>query len=192
MPPNVFQYSRNFCKFWSEGYHCRQMVLVIMVLYARQVSAAFDKLETGAEPLALGNAIVAMTGTAYAIHYNPAAIRQSGSINIALTYQNFYGIKDLGQADLIINFSIAGQPLSFAVSRFGQRLYHEWQGSFAGSYDLGDQCSIGAGIQLYHLTISGYGHQAAWGINMGFIYQSFPTITLGTHITNLNKPKLSR
>jgi hypothetical protein len=191
---NIFHNPLNFSKF-STGRHYRKLIdvvsLFIFIIHATDGHTAFDKLEMGAAPLAMGNAIVAVVGSPYAIYYNPAAIRVNGSFGIALSYQNIYELKDVGQVDLIMNFFAAGLPFSFAVNRFGNSHYTEFQGSLGGYYELGNQCSLGASIQVYHLRISGYGQQTTWGSNIGIVFKLLPSLTVGAMTTNINQPRIA-
>ena len=166
-------------------------LLLLFTIYVSGSRAAFDKLEAGAATLAIGNAAVALAGSPQAIHYNPAAIRFNGMLGVALSYRSFYGLKEVGQADLIINFFFAGQSFSFGINRFGNRYYSEIQGSLGSYYDLDNQLCLGVSLHVYHLQIKGYGQDLTWGINFGVLYELLPSLFFGALVTNLNRPKLA-
>jgi hypothetical protein len=184
-----------FCKLSAAKQRRLVFIPVLLYLYCFRLpdaQAAFDKLEMGAEPLAMGNAIVALRDSPYSIYYNPAAIGCPGAIGIALSYQSFYALKGISQTDLILNFFAAGQPFALAINRFGNNHYTEIRMAMGGSYNLGNQCSIGTGFQLYYLRISEYGQQLTWGVDLGLLVDLLPALTLGAIVTNVNQPRLAK
>ncbi len=154
-------------------------------------NGAFEKKEVGASSFAIGNAAVAIENNLFAIYYNPAALGQSEPTRIAFTFQNFYGISDLNAMDLTTSFSLADHPFSIALNSFGDQKYHEFQFSAGSSFEIIENGSVGTSLQCYMLSIYGYGQTIAWGINLGIMYKFLPGLTIGTMVTNLNRPSIS-
>jgi hypothetical protein len=165
--------------------------IVFFLLLISLLNAAFEKMEAGAGPLAMGKACVAIQDLPYAIFYNPANIPVE-AIQFSLDYQNFYGIKELNQVNLVINMPIRKIPAAFGVSSFGNNLYREMQLTAAGAYRIGSKLSAGLSMQYYFCTIKGYGSQSVWGFNLGLAYSLIENIRIGSHITNINQPAISR
>jgi hypothetical protein len=151
---------------------------------------AFDRMEAGAGPLAMGKACVAMQNLPFAIYYNPANISDN-NLQLSLDYQNYYGIKDLNRVNLVFNLPIKRIPTSFAVSSFGNTIYREMQLMMAGAYRIASTLAFGVSLQYYHCSIKGYGSQSTWGINMGVAYELLDRVRIGSQVTNLNQPVIS-
>jgi hypothetical protein len=166
-------------------------VSISFLLLTTLLIGAFEKMEAGAGPLAMGKACVAMQDLTYAIFYNPANIPDS-KVQFSLDYQNFYGIKGLSQANLVVNYPIRKLPVAFGVSSFGNNLYREMQINAAGAYRIGSKFSVGLSLQYYFCTIKDYGSQAAWGFNLGLAYTLIENVRIGSQVTNLNQPTISQ
>jgi hypothetical protein len=155
-------------------------------------SGAFEKLETGAASIAMGNALVAVKSNSHAIYYNPASISISGKMQVAFTYQNFYEIGELNQADITTNFLLGDHAFSVAINRYGIPDYQEFQFTIGSHYNIAEDFVIGASTQYYILSIAEYGRGQTWGINISFFYQFLPRLSIGAMFTNLNQPEISK
>lgn len=160
----------------------------IVFLTALSCYAAFEKLEIGAKPLSLGNAVVAWQKNPYALYYNPSNIYISDDFYLGLTYRSFYGLHEVSQVNIISNFTVRNVCLALAGNRFGNNLYQEYQFNMGSAYEFTDEASLGLSIQYYLLKIANYGNQGCWGINMGFQYQILNELSIGAVATNINKP----
>ena len=155
-------------------------------------SGAFEKLETGAASIAMGNAMVAVQNNSHAIYYNPASISVSGKMQVAFTYQNFYEIGELNQVDITTNFLLGGHAFSAAVNRYGIPDYQEFQFTIGSNYNIAQDFEIGLSAQYYILSISEHGREQTWGINISFFYQFLSDLSIGAISTNLNQPEISK
>ena len=153
--------------------------------------AAFDHIGIGAEPLALGNAMVASRLNTYAIYYNPANISYNRKPLIEFGYRSFFGLPSLAQTNLVINYPIGSVPFSFCCIHLGNKIYREINLAVGSSYTYLEKVSIGICLNLFYLDITGYAHHLSSGINIGFSYLLNDQITTGVLITNLNQPKFS-
>jgi hypothetical protein len=192
--PIVLHALLDFLIFLTYGVFVRKTGTAFCLFFALSSSAsqaAFEKIEMGAPALAMGNAVVARSGFPFAVYYNPAAINVQGPVGFALTYRNFYGLRDVRQVDLVSNFSIAGRSFSMGINHLGNEHYAEVQACLGMAYDLGYQCSMGLSFQLYHLRIEGYGEDLAWGVHCGVLVELLPSLLLGAQMTNLNRPHIS-
>lgn len=170
------------------------MILLIFSIFQIPESTmpAFNKKETGAIAIAMGQAVVAINEFPMAIYYNPAALHRFGHANIILTYQNYYGLRELNEVDALINFSIAGNGLSVALNRFGNNLYRETQITAGGCLKIVEGCTVGLSVQYYLISIKNYGQDAAFGLNIGLLYKLLPYLSVGALATNINSPDITR
>jgi hypothetical protein len=183
-----------FFKFVFSRQVRRTIINIIFIgylFYCPVVEGAFEKKEVGASSFAIGNAAVAIEKNVFAIYYNPAALRPSEYKRIAFTFQNFFGISDLNALDLTTCFSLADHPFSIAINRFGDQKYHEFQFCTGSSFEIIENGSVGMSIQCYMLSIEEYGQTMAWGVNLGILYKFLPELSIGTMVTNLNRPSVS-
>jgi len=184
-----------FCKFLYDLKKIgisRILLFGILIGFHSDSLSAFEKTETGALPISMGNAIVALSYSPYAIYYNPAALSDSTKFEVILSYQILYELKDLSHADIIVNLSIAENPFSIALSQLGNNQYREIQFCIGSKYNITPMCAIGGSIQYYQLSIHHYGQQGTWGVNMALWYKLLDDIQLGALITNVNKPRISQ
>jgi len=186
------------CDLFKLLYNCQPGRLICILLlvgfnfYGLDVYSAFEKKDVGASSFALGNAAVAIDEFPFALYYNPAALSASKKHRMAFTVQNYFGIRDLNEIDLTICFNFAGHPFSVAINRFGNRKYQEIQFTAGSRFDVIKDCAVGFSVQSYILSIKDYGQALAWGVNFAVLYNILPEITIGSMITNLNRPTISR
>jgi long-subunit fatty acid transport protein len=152
---------------------------------------AFEKLDVGAQSIALGNAVVARRDNFSALYYNPAGLTQPKNIQVVLSQQNFFGLSELTQSSIITNFELADFPISTGFSQLGNNLYKEYTFSIGSLYRFSQQASVGMSAHYYGLYIHDYGQTSTWGICLGFLYAVAPNFTIGSMITNINQPKIS-
>jgi hypothetical protein len=168
----------------------RRKYLLLMLLFYVENYAALENIEIGAKPLSLGNAMVAWQNNPYALYYNPANIYILENIYAGFTYRGFYGLPGLSQINMVTNFSLKEIPMSLGISRFGNKLYQEYQVHSGIASKISDEVTVGIGLQYYQLKIVNYGNQGSWGINLGLCYKVLEVFTLGMFVTNINQPTL--
>jgi hypothetical protein len=161
------------------------------LLLAGTSPAAFEFIGVGAEPLALGNAMVAYRDNAYAVYYNPAYITAGRKPLIELGYRSFYGLTFPRQASVLVQFPVRTVPISVCCIHLGDRIYREMHLALGSSYTYHEKLSMGISLNLYYLNIAAYSNSLSSGINLGFAYPLSDRFTMGVLITNLNQPKFS-
>jgi len=154
------------------------------------LSASFEKNEAGAREQSLGNAIVALDNTPFALLYNPANIQSVPSFSVYTSYRNFYGLTGIYQADIVANTSINGIGSAFSVSKYGNDLYSEMEIKAGGSYKIVENLSLGMSLQGYFLSIKNYGDAKSWGLNIGLQYNYLENLSIGAFVTNINNPTI--
>jgi len=163
---------------------------IIFLFIGFSLFGSFEKNETGAREQSLGNAIVALNNTPFALFYNPANIQSSASFNVYTSYRNFYGLPGIYQADILANISVYDIGSAFAVSKYGNDLYSEMEIRAGSSYRIAENLSMGMSLQGYFLSIKNYGGAQSWGLNIGLQYDYLEKLSIGAFITNINNPKI--
>jgi hypothetical protein len=188
-------FSMIFRKFQSRKRYIRDYILLMITVVAHSPIhsfGAFEKVESGAASIAMGNALVALKQFPFALYYNPAALPSSGDIQIVFTYHNLYGFSDLNQVNVLSNFQIGRYPFAMAIDRLGNRYYQEIQFTAGSKYNITSDCAIGVSAQLYILTIRNYGQKITGGINFSIFFNVLPEFSVGAMVTNVNQPKISQ
>jgi hypothetical protein len=167
-------------------------IILFLLITTHICFAAFEKTESGAASFSMGNAMVAVPFTFSAIHYNPATLDTGSSLYTQMSARNFYGFKGISQFDLIFGSQIFESPFCFSVSRFGNSKYQEIQFAVATAICLTDDFFIGLGIQSFFLSISGYGVDYSYGINLGILYNLDDNVYCGAMVSNINQPTIGK
>lgn len=160
------------------------------MLTSASLFASFEKREAGAREQSLGNAIVAMDNTPFALLYNPANIHSEISCGVYTSYRNFYGIPGIYQADIAATKNISGIGSAVSVSKYGNDLYSEIEISAGGSYNIIKDLYLGLSVKGYFLSIKNYGSANSWGLNLGLQYDYLENLSIGATVTNINNPKI--
>ena len=169
-----------------------KQITLFLIISAHICYAAFEKTESGAASFSMGNALVAVPFTFTAIHYNPATLDTGSSTYTQMSARNFYGFDGLSQFDFILGFQLFNSSICFSVSRFGNPKYQEIQFALATAICLTDDFYVGLGIQSYFLSISGYGADYSYGINLGLLYNIDDNLYCGAMISNINQPTIGK
>lgn len=165
--------------------------LFVLLIILHTAKGAFENLGSGAEPLALGNAMVAFQENPYAIYYNPAHISSSRQSLIGFCYRTFFGLSSPGQINLFVNHCFKEIPISAGLVQIGDKNYQETQFLLGSSIGYLDKIRLGMSLSLYYLNIRYYSSAMTWGLNLGIHYPLNDHFTMGVLISNLNQPKLS-
>lgn len=146
----------------------KRLFLILLILWAVNVSAQFENTDVGARPVALGGAFTSLSDNSLAIFYNPAGLGQVKYREFSAFYSPApFGLTDLSTA--AISYS---EPLSFgtigaAYKTYGFELYRE--NNFILSYGNSYKKKIfyGANLNLYNLNIQNYDNATAFGVDIG-------------------------
>ncbi len=172
------------------GFHLGFLYYFTLLL-SSTCPAAFDFIGVGAEPLALGNAMVAYRYGAYAVYYNPAYISAERKPLIELGYRSFYGLSSPNQTSVLLQYPVRSVPFAICCIHLGDRIYREMHLALGSSYTYQQKLRMGISLNLYYLNIVSYSTALSAGINLGFAYPLSDRFTMGVLITNLNQPKFS-
>jgi hypothetical protein len=169
-----------------------RIFLISLVLFSINAKAAFEKVESGAFSVSMGNALVAVPSTINAVFYNPAALDTFSNITAGLSFRNFYGLPEVQQVDLAVNFPLFGQPVAMGINSYGNSVYHEFQIFFAGLIPIYSNLQFGISFQSYFLSIKGYGADNSYGLNLGMLYTMSKQISCAAVMYNINQPVIGQ
>ncbi len=163
---------------------------MLLLLVYTSGECSFERLTAGAEPLGLNNSITAFPYSEYPVYYNPANLVYHQTSKITLNYRTFYGISDLRQADVSGIHPVGPIHIGWGVHYYGNKLYRETQILLAGSRQINESISLGLGVSLFYLSVSGYGQASTLGINLSVSTKISDKLYSGAMFCNLNQPTL--
>lgn len=146
----------------------KRLFLVILILWAVNLSAQFENTDVGARPTALGGAFTSLSDNSFAIFYNPAGLGQIKYREFSAFYSPApFGLTDLSTASLSYSEPLSFGTVGAAFKTYGFDLYRE--NNFIVSYGNSYKQKIfyGANINLYNLHIENYNNATAFGLDIG-------------------------
>ncbi|MCX6158774.1 MAG: conjugal transfer protein TraF [Ignavibacteriota bacterium] len=146
----------------------KRLFLVILILWAVNLSAQFENTDVGARPTALGGAFTSLSDNSLAIFYNPAGLGQVKYREFSAYYSPApFGLTDLSTASLSYSEPFSFGTVGAAFKTYGFDLYRE--NNFIVSYGNSYKKKIyyGANINLYNLHIENYNNATAFGLDIG-------------------------
>jgi hypothetical protein len=165
---------------------------IFTFVISTSVYGAFEQNEAGARSSALGGAFVGLADNSWAIFYNPAGLARLMHNELSVFYlPQQFGLKELSTTAIAGNINSKIGTVGFGLRSFGFSLYKEITGSLSYANEFGG-ADLGVSINYYSLTISGYGSDAAVGVDVGILLPLFRNFNFGISAKNLNMPTIGK
>ncbi len=176
------------------------IIALCLVFLAANLAAIFDDYEPSPRARAMGGAYYSISSDANAIFYNPSGLNSAdNSIIIGYTklFDNDFQVlntiaysmhlpRNLGT----IGIGLQSMDVDFQdVNLMSEKVY-ALSHSFNILNDIHSNFDIGYTLNMYHLSIDGFGEQPAFGINLGALATVHQRTQIGFTITNLNNPSV--
>lgn len=144
----------------------------------------------GARAAALGNASVTLPDL-WAVQNNVAGIAGLEKPQVGAYVENRFGIRAFTTVAFTAVYP-TGRYGSYglSISRFGDELYNQQHLGFGIAHKLG-QFSLGAKLDIWQITVKGYGSRQALALSVGGQAEIVPGLYFGAHAYNLNQAKLA-
>ncbi len=172
----------------------KRLLMVTCAFIAFQKSPAqFESTVTDSRATAMGGAFVSLSDNSSAVFYNSAGLGQLKHRHISLFYEpSAFGLKEISTAAATYAEAFEFGTFGLGIRTFGFELYRESKISLC--YGSSQMSSIhwGLGIELYNLTISGYGSAFAAGVNAGVIANLSDNISWGAMARNISGAKIGK
>ena len=121
---------------------------------------------------------------------NIGALARNESTGISVGYDSRFGLKELQTVSLAGNFPVQFGQIGFGGSRFGGKLFNQQSLGIGFSNQLGI-VSFGIRADWFQTNIEGFGTGNSLIISFGGVAELGPKIFLSTHVSNVNRAKLS-
>lgn len=124
---------------------------------------------------------------------NPAALGERSSIAMGFDYSNLFGLKDLQSWDADISWTNRSQKHAARADlrSFGNEIYQEKVYGVQYGYRFRTFMNVGAGLNYYHVTATGYGGTGSIGLTCGAKFYPNDSFRIALLFINVNNPKLS-
>lgn len=166
--------------------------LLFIILNPVPGQTAFEFLDLGARPVAMGGAFCAVADDAHGPHYNPAGMGQARGRMLALSYCRPFELADLSLQYACLLQSTTWGVLGLVAQRFGTDLYQEMALGLSFAHPLGENLFAGLSLRGLQLAISDYGSDEALGLDLGLLAAVTHRISWGVSVYNLNNGRLGR
>jgi hypothetical protein len=168
------------------------LFLFLTFLFPLHGQAAFEFLDNGARPVAMGGAFCAVADDAHAPHYNSAGMGQVHGWKATIGYCQLFGLADLSLQNVSYIQPTRYGVLGLSAQRFGGDLYREAALGFSFAGRLRDNLFVGLSLRGLQLAIPGYGSDQTLGIDLGVLAVMAPRLHWGLSVRNLNDGRLGR
>ncbi|MCX8057164.1 MAG: conjugal transfer protein TraF [Ignavibacteria bacterium] len=152
-------------------------------------ACVFAQFLPGARQSAMGFAFTSIADDHWSIYYNPAGISKVENLSAGVYYSPApFGLKELaiGSATITKQFSFAS--IGFAFQSYGFELFRENKISLALAKNFFPEFQFGFKLNYYSLSISNYGSDNSFGVDVGILSSLSENLQLGFAVTNLNRP----
>jgi hypothetical protein len=169
-----------------------QIAVTLLIILKTTVFSAFEQNEAGARAYAMGGAFVASADNCWSIFYNPGGLIRMSHNEFSLFYlPRQFGLKELSTSVVAGNIRSNVGSIGFGLRRFGFNLYKEITGCVTYSNEISD-VGVGITVNYYSLTISGYGSDAAIGLDVGILFPVLNNLNLGVVVKNINMATIGK
>jgi len=154
--------------------------------------AAFEHVEVGARPAALGGAYCALSDDAHGPLHNPAGAGWAKGRAIALSASRPFGVSELDTGELSILQPALGWVFGLHARHFGGGLYREITVGVSAAHRFADRLSAGWCLRGRQLAICGYGSDESWSLDLGVTALPGARWRWGMAVHNINNGRLGR
>lgn len=178
-------------------------VMLIVLTFPFSIFSAFEDMESGPRPEALGGAFTAISDDVNAIHFNPAGLFLVREKQLTAFYKKPYGVVNNATFNAVLPTSygtfgfsfqsiyVKGEETNINGESLGEKTLENEMAltvSYGGS--LNKDLSYGCNVVGYQLTQARFGTANTFGIDIGVLADIYDRWRLGFFAHNINSPQL--
>ncbi len=167
------------------------MIFTALFPTPRKAAASFEPGKWPCAFLARGSSGIAVSGLENGFVINPALLTDSSANSLSVFYRNYYGLSDLNDFNLTLQWRFFRMPMGGAFGQFGDKNYREQTLIWAMAWSITKHFSLGLALQVFWLNIKHYGQATALGSLLAVHYKISSQLSLATVAGNLNEPRLN-
>ncbi|MFO7896031.1 MAG: hypothetical protein R6U84_03785 [Candidatus Cloacimonadales bacterium] len=180
----------------------KNILLIILVLFAVNAFASFDDLEPSPRARAMGGTHYANGNDVYSTLYNPAGLAGSQQ-GFAISYVDRYGLgfsevttvamsMKLPRKYGTLGFSMLAHNVEYNNVNLTSETTYAVAHGFTLMEDLHSSLKFGYTANIYYLSFSGMGDEVSYGLNLGAQATLHQRTKIGFAITNINNPNVGK
>lgn len=156
------------------------------------VYPAFEFLYPGGRSTGMGGAYTAVSNDIEAMGYNPAGLINIRRYNLFGSQKELFGGPD-GLKHSVFNFGYGTKKLGgvgFSYDELGYSLHKEKTFQLSYGKKLNRFLGVGINLKYYKISISQFGSDNSYGIDLGYLSKIYKNVYLGLNLKNINNPKV--
>lgn len=169
-------------------------IIVLLLLFITIYSVSFagiDSRSTGANSAAIGNASVSISDL-WSVYNNQAGLANLKTITTGICYENRFSVSELSVKSAAFALPVKRGTFGFSISSFGYSLYQENNYGLAFAKAFGENFSAGVKMDYFSFKLAeGYGKKSAIAAEIGIQAKLIENLSLGAHIFNISRTKLT-
>jgi len=174
--------------FYSKMTHPKLWLLVSGLLGSLSIGAQDSP---GASASGMGGAYVVMTDIWSGFH-NQAGLAHLEGVSAGVNYESRFSLNQLADRGVIIAAPFGIHAAGISYRSFGYELFNSSKTSLAYAIRLSDKFSAGMQFNLNNVRLGeNYGRQTTLTIEGGFLYKMNEKVSIGGHIYNPTRARLS-
>jgi hypothetical protein len=171
----------------------KKSLIFLFVFICADLSFASDENHnSSARSTALGDASVTLSDV-WAVNNNQAGLAYIKNASGAISYQNRFLLQQLSLKSLAVVLPSNQGAFGISMNSFGYKLYSENRYGISYAKKLAEGFSVGMQLNYFNTRIAeGYGNKGVAVAELGMLVKLSGKLTMGTHIFNPTRAKLSR
>ena len=167
------------------------LILILLCLGASSLAFANnDKNTLGAKSAAMANVSVTFSD-AFSVFSNQAGLARLEGMSLGVYAENRILVQDLGQYAVGFALPTKSGTFGLGINYFGGSLYNETKINLAYGRNLFEKLSIGVEFDFMSINVSEFGSKSALTFGLGAMYNLTPEFTIGGHVYNPLRIKLT-
>lgn len=167
---------------------CISLICLIAGYNAR---AGNEDYPIGARSSAMGNASVSLSDM-WSAHHNQAGLGFVRDFGAGVSYENRFLLKEISVRGGVVALPIKAGTFGLCITNFGYSQYSENKYSLSFAKAFGEKLSAGIAMDYLSTRIAeGYGNRGALAAEAGIIAKPLKGFTIGVHVFNPTRSKIS-
>lgn len=169
----------------------RTAFFALLFLVAVKLTAG-DNPPLGARTQGLGGCGTALHADVWGVQNNQASLAELQSMSFGIFYESRFMMSELGMKGFAMGMPTKYGSFGLNVNSFGYSLYGETKAGFAYARKLGEHFSMGVQLDYFNTRIGeNYGSSSTVGGEIGILAEPVKNLTIGLHLFNPTRSKLS-
>lgn len=166
------------------------LCILISLSFGKGWGCASDNSPLGSRSSGIGNASVSLADL-WAVQNNQAGLGFVKEINAGAYYQNQFMLEELSTKAFAFSLPVKSGTFGISISSFGYSLFSQNKYGLAFGKAFGDKISAGVMMDYIETNIAEYGKKGMPVAEAGLLAKPIKNFTIGVHIFNLTKTKLT-